>query len=205
MNPTETAEPAAEVAEEDHLRAEMYALLSQLLIAPPSAEVLEALAAIESDDSDFGQAVGALAAAAAQTNAEAAKEEYQALFVGLAQGELQPYASFYLAGGLYRQPLADLRGDMKKLGIARREDAREPEDHIASLCEVMAAMALGTLWDGPVHLDAQRRFFEAHIEPWAPKFFSDLERAESAAFYMPIGRLGSLFMEIERQGFEFGE
>ena len=45
-------------------------------------------------------------------------------------------------------------------------------------------------------------FFDKHLAPWADKFFKDLEGAQSAALYMPVGTIGRLFMEIEREAFE---
>ena len=53
-----------------------------------------------------------------------------------------------------------------------------------------------------VDLAQQRQFFHAHIEPWAGRFFGDLEAASAARLYAPIGRLGRLFVEIETLGFD---
>jgi TorA maturation chaperone TorD len=44
---------------------------------------------------------------------------------------------------------------------------------------------------------AQQRFFERHIAPWAGRFFADLEVAEAARFYRPVGALGRHLIEIE--------
>jgi TorA maturation chaperone TorD len=77
----------------------------------------------------------------------------------------------------------------------------EPEDHIASVCEVMAGFILGDFKD-PMPLAQQSEFFERHIGCWAPRFFEDLEKAESANFYKPVGMLGLAFMEIERTAFQ---
>jgi len=43
--------------------------------------------------------------------------------------------------------------------------------------------------------------FEKHLQPWAGRFFSDLEGAKSANFYRRIGSLGRAFMEIEAEAF----
>ncbi len=190
------------VAEEDALRAQVYNLLARLLAAPPDREVLEIVRRLDGDESDFGRAIAALAASAAATGPEAVEDEYNTLFIGVTRGELMPYASYYLTGFTYEKPLAELRGDMARLGIARAEDVHEPEDHIAALCEMMAGLILGSFAKGRVSLADQRAFFDAHIGCWAPKFFEDLEAAKSAAFYMPVGRIGRLFMEIEQQAFE---
>ena len=44
-------------------------------------------------------------------------------------------------------------------------------------------------------------FFDNHIGNWAPKFFEDLEAAEAARLYMPVGLIGKLFLEVESEAF----
>jgi TorA maturation chaperone TorD len=190
-----------DIADEDRLRAQWYALLAQFLSAPPDAATLGLARALTGDDSDLGQGVSALAAAAKGASVAGLEEEYFSLFTGIGQGELLPFGSYYLTGFLNEKPLAALRMDMDELGIGRAEGVKEPEDHIASLCEMMAGMITGVFGE-PVGLDRQRAFFDKHIGCWAPRFFEDLQAAESAAFYMPIGLIGSVFMSVESQAFE---
>ena len=189
------------ISEEDQLRAGWYALLAQLLGREPGDAALAMMRGLSGDESELGQGIKALAAAARGTTAEAAKQEYFDLFIGLGQGELLPYASYYLTGFLNEKPLARLRGDMARLHIARAEEVSEPEDHIAALCEMMAGLIAGNFGE-PVSLDEQRRFFDTHIGCWAPRFFEDLQAAQSAVLYMPVGTIGRLFMQIESQAFE---
>ena len=47
-----------------------------------------------------------------------------------------------------------------------------------------------------------RKFFNAHMAPWVSLFFKELESAQSAALYMPVGTIGRLFMAIEAEAFE---
>jgi TorA maturation chaperone TorD len=193
------------VSEEDVLRANVYALLGRLLARPPSAETLALVRSLAGDDSEFGQAIAALAAVARGTTEQTASKEYHELFYGVAQGELQPYGSYYLTGFLYERPLAQLRGELAELGVVRREDIGEPEDHIAALCETMAGLINGTFGGAAGNLARQRRFFERHVGSWAPRFFADLERAKAARLYMPVGTMGRLFMDIERVAFSIDE
>ena len=190
-----------ELAEEDVLRADAYALLGWLLKSPLTRDDLRRVGALQGDKSEFGQAMSALAAAARATTPEAVKEEYFNLFIGVGRGEVVPYTSFYLAGFLLEKPLANVRIDMARLGIARADGVCEPEDHIASLCEIMSGLITGA-FDEPADLATQQRFFDTHMAPWAEKFYEDLEAAKSAAFYMPVGKLGKLFVEIETQAFQ---
>ena len=190
-----------DIAEEDRLRAQWYSLLAQLLSAAPDAATLDLARALTGDGSDLGKGVTALAAAAKGATVTGLEEEYFNLFIGIGQGELLPYGSYYLTGFLNEKPLAALRVDMDELGIGRVEGVKEPEDHIASLCEMMAGMITGAFGE-PVGLDRQREFFDKHIGCWAPRFFEDLQAAETAAFYMPVGLIGSVFMSVESQAFE---
>ena len=189
------------VSEEDQLRAGWYALLAQLLSAEPSEATLQMVRGLSGDASELGQGIQALAAAARGITADIARQEYFDLFIGIGQGELLPYGSYYLTGFLHEKPLARLRGDMARLQIARADDVTEPEDHIAALCEMMAGLITGAFGE-PADLDEQRAFFDTHIGCWAPRFFEDLQAAQSAVLYMPIGTIGRLFMAIESQAFE---
>lgn len=194
-------EHAVEIADEDMLRARLYALLGELLADVPTAETLAQAGQLSGDaGTDFGEAINALAAVARKTTAQQASDEYHDLFIGVAAGEVQPYASVYLTGFLHEKPLADLRGHMGELGIARAEKRAEPEDHIASLCEMMAGLIAGS-FGAPADLAAQKEFFDRHIAPWAGRFFEDLAAAKAARLYMPVGRIGKLFVEIERDAF----
>lgn len=197
-------EQVHDIAEEDVLRARFYGLLACLLAGPPRPDILENLTLLEGDDTEMGRALIDLATAAAAIVPEQAEAEFNALFIGLSEGELIPYGSYYLTGFLYEKPLADLRWDLDSLGIARSEDVAEPEDHIASLCEVMHGLIVGA-FGAPVDIDAQRKFFDAHVNSWASRFFTDLETAEKAVLYRPIGTIGRTFMAIEREAFSMAD
>jgi TorA maturation chaperone TorD len=195
------AEPT--VSEHDILRARQWALLSRLLAAPPDAETLTALAAVEGDATALGQAYGVLARAAAETDSAKVEREFFELFVGVGRGELLPYASFYLTGFLNERPLADLRRDLGVMGVARADGRHEPEDHVASLAEIMAGLAAGEFDAGVLGCGAagEAGFFARHLEPWAGRFFDDLAVAPSARFYRAVAEIGRIFTDIETRAF----
>jgi TorA maturation chaperone TorD len=198
----EVASPAAEISQEDRTRAQLYRLLGGLLARLPDQEMLNRVSALSGDDSsELGRALTALARTATSTDPADADDEYHELFIGVGRGELMPYGSYYLTGFVYEKPLARLRGDMAKLGIARAEGVKEPEDHIASLCDMMAGLIEGD-FGVAADLATQRNFFDAHLGPWAAQFFADLEVAKSARLYAPVGTIGRVFMEIESTAFE---
>jgi TorA maturation chaperone TorD len=186
-------------ADEDAERGHLYRLLARFLAAPPDGTALAAAAALPGGESDLGRALGALARVARATTPAEARDEYDELFIGLARGELVPYASFYLTGFLHEKPLAAVRRDLRRLGVARRPGCPDPEDHVASLCEAIAGLIGGEFGDGT--LGTQQAFFDRHLAPWAPQFFADLERARASRLYGPIGTVGRAFMEIEAAAF----
>jgi len=201
MTRLEPAAPAAgAISPEDRSRADCYRLLGRLLAAPPAADLLEAVGRMLGGHGEFGAAVDALASAARGTDADAASREYHDLFIGIARGELVPFASYYKTGFLYDKPLAKLRQDMERFGIAAVDNASDPEDHIASIAEMMAGL-IGGDFGAPATLAVQKHFFNAHLAAWAPRFFADLEKAEAARFYRPVGRVGRLLCSIESEAF----
>ena len=135
-----------------------------------------------------------------RSQAAAVAEEYHDLFIGLARGELIPYGSYYLTGFLHEKPLAKLRQDMGRLGVQRNDSVAEPEDHIASLCEMMAGFIDGS-FGRALALDEQKAFFAAHIGNWAPVLFRDMEAAKASVLYATLGSVGRVFLEIEGGAF----
>ena len=185
-------------AAEEQLRANVYSLLARLLAAPPDEEVLARLSQIEAEPEAQGMA-GAwhmLKLAAENSTAAALDDEYHALFIGVGRGELVPFGSWYMTGFLMDKPLTYLRQDLAELGIARQDDVREPEDHAAALCETMALIIDD---DSEIEFARQQAFYQNHLQPWMRLFFEDLERAQSAAFYKAVARLGRELMDFESQ------
>ena len=190
--------PPAEVDELDAARSRQYALLAVLLARAPDAHLLARIATLRGDASPLGLAQVALAEAAAAANVERIEREFFELFIGIGRGELLPYASFYLTGFLNERPLARVRADLERFGIARADGHSEPEDHAAVLCEVMAGLADGRFGTPP---GADREFFEKHLTPWIGRFFANLEQARAAEFYRRVAALGRTFVAIESEAF----
>jgi TorA maturation chaperone TorD len=184
----------------DVARAREYTLLATLLSSAPSSALLSEIAQLDGDETPLGRAHAALAEAASEATAAAVEREYFDLFVGLGRGELLPYASYYLTGFLNDRPLSRLREDLALFGVERVEDNFEPEDHAATLCEIMAGVAAGRF---PASEEVQRAFFEKHVAAWMGRLFADMERATHAEFYRPVGALGRLFLQIEAEAFRF--
>ncbi len=176
-------------------RANTYSLLARLLSNPPDTDLLTILSGIgtfrtESEQTNLSSAWMSLSYSAQKGDAKFIGEEYQALFIGLVQGEVVPYGSWYLSGNLMEKPLALLRKDLAPLGISRQASVCEPEDHVAALCEVMRILIMASD-------SREQAFFKVHIGSWMETFFIDLGQAKSADFYRSVSELGKAFLKLE--------
>jgi TorA maturation chaperone TorD len=189
------------LAPEEQARANFYALLSRLFHAPPDAGLLAALGQaeeLEADDEIIAARWRELSQAARNADPEAVRAEYDAAFVGTGRAPITLYAGAYSVRYTSDMPLAALRGELAALGLARRTDAAEPEDHIAALCDVMRHFIAGQQRD----LDEQRRFFERWIQPVVEPLCNAIDESEQTAFYKCVGRMAKAFFSLEQAAFE---
>jgi TorA maturation chaperone TorD len=186
---------------EEVARANFYGLLARLFYAPPDAELLETLAGakeIEAEDGGIGAAWHGLCRAAAEADAEAVREEYNGAFVGTGKSPVTLYTTAYSIRYASEAPLAELRGELAALGLGRREDAGEPEDHIAALCDTMRHFIAVQRRD----LAGQSVFFKRWIGPVAGPLCNATEADPSTSFYKAVARFAKAFFDIEQSAFE---
>ena len=188
------------IKEEEQLRADMYSFLASLLRAEPSADLVKQLTLLESDDTPIGKAIKILKKLASSLDLPSIRDEYVGIFIGVGRGEILPFASYYLTGFLKDKPLAKLRGDMQEIGIAVSSGI-DPEDHIATLFDIMAGLILGK-FNRKFSIREQRDFFNKHLAPWVDLLMRDIEASKIAVFYAPVGTIGREFIEIERSSFK---
>ena len=191
--------------DEETARAELYGLLSQLYYATPNAELLSALrVAVTEAPAEGGflqEPWQQLVGAARALSDEAIAQEFDRLFGGVGKPEVYLFGSHYLSGFLNEKPLARLRTDLNRLGLARDDSMPETEDHIAYLCEVMRYLIAGD--DVAVcNLTAQRDFFATHVQPWALSLCDALGAHPQARFYAALAQLTRAFVGVEAQGFD---
>jgi TorA maturation chaperone TorD len=197
---------------EDQARADFYALLSRLFSGPPDAELLRAIASAPplapsesmGGDDDLGAALAAawngLRSASAAADAEATRDEYQTLFVGVGRSEVSLYASHYV-GPQSGRPLAEIRAALAALGLARRPTASEFEDHLALVFEAMRMLVAGDSERSPAEILEQRAFFERHLMTWASKCCSAIEDSSVANYYRRVAQFARCFVVIEEASF----
>ena len=197
------------VSPEDVARARWYATLAEFFRAPPSAQRLREIGAqaaspdtVEADPTSLGRAWNAFANACAHADAEAVREEYGATFIGVGKAEVFLNASWHLSGYLHERPLVDLREHLALLGVARRADVSETEDHLAALLETMAWLIVAAP-ESLRNLSTQRVFFERFLSPWYESLVSAIEHCGTTDFYKHAARLLGEFLAVERQAFDF--
>ncbi len=78
----------------------------------------------------------------------------------------------------------------------------EPEDHAASILEIMASVIDGVF--GLQTLAEQKAFYERHVSSWMGPFFKDVMAGKAAVFYAAVGDVGRAFVEIEDAALAMG-
>jgi TorA maturation chaperone TorD len=192
---------------EDQARADLYALIARLLLAPPDADLLADLAGADSlhslqTDNPLDLAWEKLILTAGIMNVYTVRDEFDALFTGIGTPLINPYASLYLTGFLNEQPLAELRAELARLGLARVPGVHEMEDHLAALCETMRLLITGGRSGRRQPVQRQKLFFEKHIAPWYARCLEDIRRAGGANFYRQLADFAQAFFAIESEAFE---
>jgi TorA maturation chaperone TorD len=195
---------------EDQARADLYALIARLLLAPPGAELLAGLAAADPilgtrDERPLEDAWEKLVLAAAVMDANAVSDEFAELFISTGTPQVNPYGSLYLAGYMNDKPLADLRADLARLRLGRASQSFEFEDHLGALCETMRVLVAGRPGLARQPVDEQKQFFERHVAPWYARCLAEMAGAEGASFYRLVAGFARAFLAIEAEAFAFEE
>lgn len=195
-------------AGEELARAELYGLLARLWLAPPDEALLAQFRVAVTEAPEPGGHLDTpwhdLVAALRATSQAAAAQEFDALFGGVGKPEVFVYGSYYLSGFLHEKPLAALRGDLAALDLTRDEQRGETEDHIAYGFEVMRYLIAG---DDPAHchLEAQRRFFRTHLQPWVGRLCDAVQAQPLARTWHAVAAFTRAFIEVETQAFDMLE
>jgi TorA maturation chaperone TorD len=190
------------LAPEDQARADLYAVLARLFADAPDAAFLAALGGAErlpdSQANPVAAAWNRLLDASAAMDADAAAQEYTDLFVGVGKADVNLHASHWESGFMMEKPLADLRGELDGLGLARKGAATMLEDHLAALCETMRIMIAGVGDRAPSSMTEQRNFFQKRLLPWIFDCCAAIEKSSLANYYRRVAEFTTLFMALER-------
>ena len=195
-----------EVLPEDRARADFYALIGSLFYSAPDRAFLVHLATAEAVsrevDSPLARAWSALQSAAASADPADVNDEFDLAFVSTGNPPVPLAGCMYTAGFMHERPLAELRDDLARLGLARRTGSAETEDHISALCDVMRLLVAGGDGIAPAAGEVQREFFARHLQPWYGRLCDAVRRAEQPRFYKPVADLAQAFFDVESAAFE---
>jgi TorA maturation chaperone TorD len=191
--------------DEETARAELYGLLAALYYGPPTTGLLEQLRVAVTEAPAAGgfleEPWRELVGAARELGDEVIRNEYDALFGGMGKPEVYLFGSHYLSGFLNEKPLAKLRTDLARLGLARDEAMPETEDHFAYVCEVMRYLIAADNVE-VANLTSQQAFFADHVQPWVNRMCDDMANHPKARFYAALAAFTRAFVSVEAQGFD---
>lgn len=208
------ADPADQTVEDDEeeedeqARAELYGLLARLWLAPPDNAVLAEFRLAVRDLPDTGAPLDdpwrALVAALRATDVPHATAEHDALFGATASPAVALQGRHYLDGGAEGPALADLREDLRSIGLVRDAlpDRRrgDAEDHVANGFEVMRYLIAGD--DAAVCTPAQqRRYFQRDLQPWVGQLCDAVDAHPRAVVWRALSGFTRAFMQVEAQAF----
>ncbi len=194
------SEAAEELSPEDEARAACYGLIARLFYAPPDAAVLAQMLhahAFEGSDAPVALAWRELEAAARSAFPAMLEQEHTDLFIGTGKAEVTPYLAHYTMRYATETPLVEVRQKFREWGVARRESASEPEDHVSALCEAMRAAIAAQHRNE----EEQRDFFDRFLYRGAISFCDAVSASPKASFYRFVARFARAFFELENEAF----
>lgn len=196
------------LAPEDRARADFYAVLAAFYADAPSSSLLNAVAAAEplaeSPSGDLPVAWNRLIDACRVMDHAAAQQEYWDLFVGVGKSEVDLHATHWRGDVTAAKPLVELRGELFRLGLARKPQSSVFEDHLSALFETMRLLVEGDDSRRPVPIATQQVFFERHVGSWVPELCAALNRNSLANFYRVVGQFTDTFVAVERDALAIG-
>ena len=191
---------APELQPEDEARAGIYGLIARLFYAPPDEGVLGQLLhsnAFEGSEEPVALAWRELVDACRNVYPVVLENEHTDLFVGTGKSEVTPYLTHYTIKYATDNPLVELRQQLTRWGLARRESVNEPEDHIAGICETMRiAIAAQHRSD-----EEQQVFFERFLYRGGIAFCDAVSASPKAVFYRRVAVFTRAFLELEHEAF----
>jgi TorA maturation chaperone TorD len=185
---------------EDEARANLYGLIARLFHAAPDSQLISQLLGAPriEGEGELGASWREMIEACRTAFPAALESEHTELFVGTGKSLVTPYLSYYVRRHSNDNPLVELRAQLGRWGIARREGVAEYEDHISGVCETMR-FVIAVQQRSP---DDQKMFFERFVYRGASAFCDAVTASPKADFYRRVARFGRAFLDIEKTAFE---
>ena len=190
----------SELQPEDEARAGIYGLVARLFYAPPDAGTLGYILNSNAfkGGGNLALAWRNLAEGCRTAFPVVLENEHTDLFIGTGKAEITPYLTHYVIKYAADNPLVELRQQLSRWGLGRRENANEPEDHIAGICEAMR-FAIAVQHRA---LDEQKAFFDRFLYRGGIAFCDAVSASTKASFYRLVAAFAREFFELEREAFE---
>jgi TorA maturation chaperone TorD len=187
---------------EDEARANLYGLIARLFYAAPDGQLISQLLGAPSieGEGELGASWREMIEACRTAFPAALESEHTDLFVGTGKSLVTPYLSHYVRRHSADNPLVELRSQLGRWGIARREGVPEYEDHISGVCETMR-FVIAVQQRNP---EEQQAFFARFVYPGASAFCDAVSALNQARFYRLVARFARAFFEVEKSAFEIG-
>lgn len=131
-------------------------------------------------------------------------KEFSQLFLEPFARAIRPYASYYLTGQYFTEPLKVWKAFLRGLGVEKpAQDFTDPEDVLAFELDVMRWLIdkQAAAEDTDRWLRLQATCLKEHLLVWAPSCAADIEQVPQAAFYRGAAKLLRGFLEVERSLF----
>ena len=198
MNPQEAQRES--LSPEDEARAAFYGLIARLFYGPPDQAVLAQIVnwnAFAGADGALAQRWRDLVEACRAAFPVVLENEHTDLFIGTGKAEVTPYLTHYTIKYAIDNPLVELRQQLNRWGIARREQASEPEDHIAGISEAMRfAIAVQHRSE-----EEQKVFFGRFLYRGGIAFCDAVSASPKAVFYRRVAAFTRAFLDLEQEAF----
>ena len=192
-------------------RQTYYRLFVQLLWKEPEAAFIAALRDDMQSRAEAAASVHPLMGSGWQViddyladhSPDAVAAEFNQLFLEPFAKGIRPYASYYLTGQFFTEPLKAWRGFLKQLGVEKPPGFTDPEDVLAFELDVMRWLIdkQAAADDADRWLRLQATCLKEHVLVWAPSCAVDIEQAPQAAFYRGAAQLLRGFLEVEQSLF----
>ena len=130
--------------------------------------------------------------------------EYGQLFLEPFAKGIRPYASYYLTGQFFTEPLKTWRAFLRPLGVEKpTQGFTDPEDVLAFELDVMRWLIdkQAAAEDIDPWLRLQATCLKEHLLVWAPSCAADIEQVPQAVFYRGAAKVLRGFLEVERSLF----
>ena len=135
--------------------------------------------------------------------------DFAGLFLGGGRKRAYPYESVYTSPErlLMQRARDEVLALYREEGLGRRDDFKEPEDHIAMefefmgyLCQkVLESLDADNAAAAKAALQKQKEFLDQHLLVWVPQFCKDILKFARTDFYKAIAKITEEHLSYESE------